>query len=58
MADSNQVNETNQDYEISIKKHVMYFKRCLEILPSQCQPLDSSRYEIEAISTSFSLFYL
>ena len=55
MADSNEVNETSQDHEITIKKHVMYFKRCSEILPSQCQPLDSSRYEIEPISMSFSL---
>lgn len=57
MADSSEVNETSQDHEIAIKKHVMYFKRCSEILPSQCQPLDSSRYVIEANQYEFQ-FYL
>ena len=29
--------------EVSIKKHVMYFKRCMDVLPSQCEALDTSR---------------
>ena len=29
--------------DIAIKKHLKYFQRCMDVLPSQCENLDTSR---------------
>ena len=34
---------SEEEEEFVVKKHVRYFSRCLDILPTQCQPLDSNR---------------
>jgi hypothetical protein len=39
--DNGEVNTAEKT--LNVKKHVTYFKRCSEILPSACQSLDSNR---------------
>ena len=40
---SKMADESSSSSEVSIKKHAMYFKRCMDVLPSQCEALDTSR---------------
>jgi geranylgeranyl transferase type-1 subunit beta len=48
--DNGEVNTAEKT--LNVKKHVTYFKRCSEILPSACQSLDSNRMTILFFSLS------
>ena len=38
-----EVDGVKEEEEFVVKKHVRYFSRCLDILPTQCQSLDTNR---------------
>lgn len=40
---SESVDPVKEGEEFVVKKHVRYFSRCLDILPTQCQSLDANR---------------
>ncbi|XP_019855708.1 PREDICTED: geranylgeranyl transferase type-1 subunit beta-like isoform X2 [Amphimedon queenslandica] len=41
-----EVDAVKEEEEFVVKKHVRYFSRCLDILPTQCQSLDANRMTI------------
>ena len=37
--------ESPNDSADKLKKHTKFFERCMDILPSYCQSLDTSRFD-------------